>query len=342
MVSAYPRILMWPLLAAVFFAPAAATRCSDARAEMTAQCETGGVPIGDHDAYSGFTAFCGNTVCTSALRNVRFQCPSRCSADGTPLRDDEDQARVDAGVGLAFCGSCIKWKSQVTAKCDADLALSGAPAVAAYCENAECGFALQQMFAFCAPSNTDRENINEESRVICDGVSDCTIALTPSAPEHYAAAEGALMHCAPKTAPPAQLLRENRFMMNQWMDDLGAILKGSVKANRKLAEVSNPLVVNCPPTPTDAAPCPEDGDDDCHCPEGCDNCGNIEMKNFFDMTRCSTDDDTEVRAERCTMCNANGIDEESCWEDTIKEDACATDGGYTVPSPTPSRTPSRV
>jgi hypothetical protein len=94
MVSTPPHILVWPLLAAVFFAPAAATRCSDAMTEMGTNCLTSqDTVITDLSAFAGFDAFCGKTACTSALRNVRLQCPSLCAVAGTTVHDNEDQAR---------------------------------------------------------------------------------------------------------------------------------------------------------------------------------------------------------------------------------------------------------
>ena len=124
-------------------------------------------------------------------------------------------ARTLAQERLSFCDSCIKSYVEVTTACSTDLALTGEAAIASYCQNTACSYALQQMFAFCTPLNTDKQTINAEYTVLDPGVE---LTLTADAPTHFAAAERALMHCLPSTdMPPDQMLADSRYMMAQWM-----------------------------------------------------------------------------------------------------------------------------
>lgn len=91
------------LVASVLVARASGSPCTTAQAALASACPSDA--IGTYDTFTGYAAFCEETTCLQALKEVHFYCPSPCA--GVESDHDTQQGYRDyAKARLEFCDAC--------------------------------------------------------------------------------------------------------------------------------------------------------------------------------------------------------------------------------------------
>ena len=278
--------------ASVAFAVAATNKCLEAKAEEAAVCDQTGLISDPALAYS---AYC-STACAEALLKIRHWCPDICSAD----MSTEAAYSVYASDRLAKCDNCIGASVEVAAKCGTDLGKTGDDAVATYCTDEQCSYALQKQAAYCVTSSSladDKIKINPYAAFVSG-----SITFQTNADALKVQAVAALEHCAPSSTGvnPEDLLQSNRKSAELWTEflqryyatstpcapralclqrahaaprpwygpplvhDAKLLLLGRFTSIQEALQSIAPGLTLCSATSGT-------------CPEGCDSCGSMEM-----------------------------------------------------------------